>query len=92
MDTETGQVFEATPEQLRIVRETLSPADAERFVELPAKPNSGCRKCKGRGTRKSWGTPYAYGACPICYPDHPQKARSFSTDVRSPRGGEVGHE
>ena len=78
MDTKTGQVFEATEEQLATVRKTLAQNDADRFVELPDKPNPTCRNCKGKGTRKSWGTPYAFGACPVCYPDHPQKARSFA--------------
>ena len=78
MDTRTGQVFEATEEQLGTVRKTLAPNDATRFVELPYKPTPDCRKCKGTGTCKSWGTPWAYGACPLCYPYHPQKARSFT--------------
>lgn len=84
MDTRTGQVFEATKEQLGTVRTVLAPDDPGRFVELPSKPYPECNVCKGRGTKKSWGTAWAYGACPKCFPDHPQKARSFSAHLSAP--------
>lgn len=52
-------------------------ARGEVLVELPCKPSPDCRKCLGRGTLKSWGTAWKYGACPKCYPEHPNKAVSF---------------
>ena len=71
MNTKTGAVYEGLEVDLALKR-------GEPLAELPYKPSPNCRKCRGRGTRKSWGTPWAFGACPACYPDHPQKARSFS--------------
>jgi len=90
MDTRTGQVFEATQDQIRSVRDTLAPDNPARFAELPGKSNPDCKRCKGRGTKKSWGTPWEYGACPVCYPDHPQKARSFSAYLSGSNKGSVG--
>jgi hypothetical protein len=81
MDTRTGQVFEATREEMGIVRNTLGADDPVRFAELLCKPNQQCRRCRGRGTVKSWGTGYKYGACPVCYPSHPQKAQSFNQHI-----------
>lgn len=52
-------------------------ARGENLAELPCKPTPNCKVCRGGGTMKSWGTPYKYGACPKCYPEHPQKAVSF---------------
>jgi hypothetical protein len=75
-------VFEATKEQLRTVRGTLAPDDPGRFEELPYKPSPDCPLCKGVGTIKSWGTPYKFGACRRCYPDHEKKGRTFKMHLR----------
>jgi hypothetical protein len=54
------------------------------IIELPGKPIAGCHVCRGRGVKKSWGTPYRVGACPRCFPDHPMKAMPFGTvEVKS---------
>lgn len=57
-------------------------------VELTGEPVPGCHVCRGSGIRKSWGTPYKFGACPRCFPDHPQRAREFGhkDHVRAPAG------
>ncbi len=83
MDTRTGQVFEATTEDLNVIRKAMDPSDTDRFQPLEFKPNPDCKRCKGGGTIKSWGTKYKYGACPKCYPDHPQKAASFKQHLKS---------
>lgn len=79
MNTNTGAYYDGAEVEEAKKR-------GEPLAELPHKPNPDCRKCKGRGTRKSWGTPYAYGACPVCYPDHPQKARSFTAHLSGSNG------
>ena len=84
MDTRTGQVFEATKEESETLRRVLAANDPGRFVDLPSKPLPECNVCRGRGTKKSWGTEYAWGACPKCYPDHPQKARPFRAHLTNP--------
>jgi hypothetical protein len=54
------------------------------IIELPGKPIAGCHVCRGRGVKKSWGTPHRVGACPRCFPDHPMKAMPFGTvEVKS---------
>ncbi len=75
MNTDTGKVYEGA--EVEKAKERGEP-----LVELPSKPLPGCHVCKGSGTKKSWGTPYRYGACPKCFPDHPQKARSFGNHLR----------
>ena len=70
MNVDTGKVYEGY--------EVAKAAErGEVLVELPCKPAPGCRACLGAGTLKSWGTPWKYGACPKCFPDHPNKAVSF---------------
>ena len=75
MNTDTGKVYEGA----EVVG---AEARGEPLVELPGKPIPGCHVCRGRGTKKSWGTPFRYGACPRCFPDHPQKAKSFGSHLR----------
>ena len=70
MSVDTGKYYEGEEVAKAMDR-------GEMLVELPCKPKPGCKVCRGRGTVKSWGTPWKYGACPKCYPDHPNKAVSF---------------
>ena len=71
MNTDTGKVYD-TDESI-----TAASARGEPLVELPGKPNPNCPTCHGRGTGRSWGQGTRYGACPICYPNHQQKALTF---------------
>lgn len=72
----------ATKDQLKTLNGVLGEEDEDRFVELPYKPDPSCRRCRGAGTIKSWGTKHKFGACPVCYPDHAMKARSFKERLR----------
>ncbi|MCX7010256.1 MAG: hypothetical protein NTY53_23960 [Kiritimatiellaeota bacterium] len=71
MNTDTGAVYQDKEVD-------KAKARGEPLVELPYAPLSGCSKCLGRGTLKSWGTAWKFGACPKCYPDHAMKAQSFA--------------
>jgi len=83
MDTRTGQVFEATQDEVNVLRKTLDSADEDRFQPLEFKPSPDCKTCRGDGTIRSWGTKYRFGACPKCYPNHPQKAVSFKERLKT---------
>lgn len=76
MDSNTGKILNDEKE----IQEALD-RGAE-LIELEAKPSPNCHKCFGRGALKSWGTPYRYGACPVCYPAHPKKAVSFKQHLK----------
>jgi len=71
MNSETGSYYEGAAVKKAKER-------GEQLIELPCKPTPDCSCCRGKGAKKSWGTSYAYGACPVCYPDHPQKAQTFN--------------
>mgnify|MGYP003604249362 CR=1 FL=1 len=70
MNVDTGKYYEGEEVEKAMER-------GENLVELPCKPAPDCPKCRGVGTLRSWGTPWKYGACPKCYPDHEKKAVSF---------------
>lgn len=79
MNPETGEVYRGAEVAAAVER-------GETVVELPGSPVPGCHVCRGHGTKKSWGTPYKFGACPKCYPDHPMKAMSFGHHLRHAQG------
>jgi hypothetical protein len=72
MNTDTGKVYEGE------AAINAAKKRGEPLADLPYKPDPYCKLCRGAGTVRSWGTPNKYGACGECYPDHPQKARSFT--------------
>lgn len=82
MDSQTGQVFKATDEELELFETRLGFGGKKRFFALPYKANPECVKCKGRGTVKSYGTKYDYVPCPKCFPDHEIKGVSFKEHLK----------
>jgi hypothetical protein len=82
MDSQTGQIFKATDEELELFEKRLGSGEGKRFFNLPHKGDPECGKCKGRGTVKSYGTRYAYAPCPKCFPNHGIKAVSFKEHLK----------
>jgi hypothetical protein len=70
MNPKTGAYYEG--EEVEKAKKRGEP-----LIELPYKPTPDCPKCRGRGTVRSWLTAFKYGACPVCYPDHKHRAKSF---------------
>lgn len=76
MNEQTGAYYEGTE-----VAEAQERGEV--LTALPYKPQQGCRCCKSRGTKRSWGTTWLFGACPKCYPDHPRKSVLFAQYLRN---------